>query len=175
MPGFGITPVGAFPPASSDGFPRFIQFQAGGVDVGDRSVETLNFIGSVGASVSSDGATVTVDVDSTTPLPTFAWFDTPGDYTLTLADASNGLRMSGTTGSQVVTIPTSAALQFADGDAVLVRQYGDAHVEFVADGGNLVYRDTTFLPSIAGRNGIVTLIYDAGLDEWILCGDMELL
>ena len=173
MPAFGITPVGVFPPASSDGFPRFIQFRVGGMDVGDRAVENLNFVGSVGATVSSDGATVTVDVDSTTPLPTFAWLDVPADYTLTLADADNGLRTSGTTGTQVITIPSSSVVQHLDGAGILVRQYGAARVEFVATDGNLVYRTADFNAAIAGQNGVITLIYDAGPDEWVLCGDME--
>lgn len=175
MPAFGITPSGVFPPASSDGFPRFIQFRVNGVDVGDRSVENLNFTGGVSATVSSDGATVTVDVDSSAPAASFNWFDVPGDYTLTLADADNGLRASGTTGTQIVTIPASADLQFDDGAATLVRQYGAARVEFVALGGNLVYRDSAFSAAIAGVNGVVTLVYDAGPDEWVLCGDLEAL
>ncbi len=62
MPTFGITPVSGFPPVTDTGFPRFIQWREDGSDVGSRSVENVNFTGDVALSVSSDGATVTVDV-----------------------------------------------------------------------------------------------------------------
>lgn len=62
MPSFGFTPVPAFPPVSDDGFPRFLQFQENGANVGDTTVETVNLVGDVALTVSSDGGTLTIDV-----------------------------------------------------------------------------------------------------------------
>lgn len=62
MPTFGITPVLGFPPASDEGFPRFIQFQHDGEDVGDTTVEVVNFTGNVEVSVDSTGTILTVHV-----------------------------------------------------------------------------------------------------------------
>ena len=79
MATFGITPVTGFPPVTDEGFPRFIQFQVDGNDVGGRSVENVNFIGDVSGTVSSDGSTATFDIG----VPGVNWTDVPGDYTLT--------------------------------------------------------------------------------------------
>jgi len=62
MSTFGITPVTGFPPASDEGFPRFLQFQQDGVDVGDTTVEVVNFTGNVEVSVDSTGTILTVHV-----------------------------------------------------------------------------------------------------------------
>lgn len=174
MPAFGITPSGVFPPASSDGFPRFIQFRVNGVDVGDRSVENLNFTGGVSATVSSDGATVTVDVDSSAPAASFNWFEAPGDYTLTVADADNGLATTNSTGVQQITVPLDADADLS-GSSVLVSQEGGAQAEIVAAPGvTLQYRSAAFLPRTAGEFAVLTLIWRAA-NTWIVCGDLEAL
>ena len=68
MPAFGLTPVSGFPPASPDTFPQGIQFQLEGEDVGDRTVDTVNFVAgdalamSVGSGESSGILTITIPV-----------------------------------------------------------------------------------------------------------------
>jgi len=62
MATFGISPLGGFPPAADDGFPRFMQFQHDGEDVGDTTVQVVNFTGNVEVSVDSTGTILTVHV-----------------------------------------------------------------------------------------------------------------
>ena len=171
MPTFGITPVGTFPPATNDGFPRFIQFRQDGTDVGDRAVENLNFTGGADLTVSSDGSTVTVDLGGAPA--SFTWLEVPGDYTLTITDADMGVATTGTTGAQVITVPPASAVAFSEGDAVLVHQDGSAQAQIAAGAGvTLVYRADAFNPYVAGEGGVLTLIY-RGADRWIVCGDLE--
>lgn len=40
---FGITPTQGFNPTTDNEFPDYMQFQADGVDLGDRAADTLNF------------------------------------------------------------------------------------------------------------------------------------
>ena len=171
MPAFGITPVGTFPPASSDGFPRFIQFSQDGTDVGDRAVENLNFTGGAGLTVNSSGSTVTVDLGGAPA--SFTWLEVPGDYTLTLADADMGLATTGTTGAQTITVPPAANVMFDAGAAILVHQDGPAQAQIAAGiGVQLIYRYAFFNPHVAGEGGVLTLIY-RGANRWIVCGDLE--
>jgi len=51
MPGFSVSPVGPFPPVTSEEFPDFLQWQWEGVDVGDTTVDTVNLTGDVTVSV----------------------------------------------------------------------------------------------------------------------------
>lgn len=64
MPGFSVTPVGPFPPVNSEPFPSFIQWQWEGVDIGDRTVNTVNIIGasdiSVGTGEETNVLTITI-------------------------------------------------------------------------------------------------------------------
>lgn len=41
---FGVTPVTNFPPPTPDTFPAGIQWQLDGVDVGDRTIDTVSFV-----------------------------------------------------------------------------------------------------------------------------------
>lgn len=167
MATFGITPVTGFPPVTDDGFPRFIQFQVDGNDVGGRSVENVNFVGDVSGTVSSDGSTVTVDIG----VPGVNWTDVPGDYTLTDDDVDAGIAATGVSGTQVITIPGDDELDADVGRAILLYAEGGATVQIApASGVTLRYRDA-FIAEIAGQFGIVTLIKRAA-NEWLLCGDM---
>jgi len=67
MTGFSVSPVGAFPPAEDDGFPRFIQFQCEGVNLGGPDADTVNFVGLIVATRGDSGVgenTVTVTLFS---------------------------------------------------------------------------------------------------------------
>ena len=60
---FGITAAG-FPPATDEGWPRFIQFQYNGVNLGGPDADTVNFVGDIvairgGSGVDDDTITVT--------------------------------------------------------------------------------------------------------------------
>jgi hypothetical protein len=174
MPGFSITPVAAYPPTSSDGFPRFIQFQRDGVDVGTRAVENLNFTGPgvTGMTVNSAGSTVDVEIEGNP----FAWVEAEGDYTLSLSDVDCGVATIGNTGAQMIVIPPESDVPWVAGAAVLVLQDGEAQAQVMvgASGMELIYRPAAFNPYTAGQGAILTLIY-RGSDRWVVCGDMEAL
>lgn len=169
MPSFGITPASGFPPPTDQGFPRFIQWQVDGVDLGSRAlVETVNVIGGAEGSVSSDGGTATLDLSGVGGGMT--WREVAGDYTLVAGDAGNGLAATGVSGAQTITIP-GEDVQIAVGKAILVYAEGGGGVQFApVSGVTLRYRDA-FLAEIAGQFGVATLIKRAA-DEWILCGDL---
>lgn len=98
------------------------------------------------------------------------WFDFDGDATLVPADAGNGLRSTGNSGVQYLTIPEGG---FVMGDTVLVHQAGGAQVQFVRPSGlpDLQYR-AVYDPRTADENSLVTLRYQ-GDEQWLLSGDLE--
>jgi hypothetical protein len=55
---FAVAPVTDLPPAAADQFPQGLQWQLEGVDVGDRDIDTVNFVA---------GATLGIEVDPTNP------------------------------------------------------------------------------------------------------------
>ncbi len=55
---FGVTPVTNFPPPTPDEFPGGIQWQLDGVDVGDRTIDTVSFV---------SGDTLAMEVDEDNP------------------------------------------------------------------------------------------------------------
>lgn len=173
---YGITGLGGFAQQAPEDFPRFIQFQEEGVDLGDNAVEVVNFTGAAVTATRGTGEntdTLTVDVGA----PALTWIDTPGDYTLEKSNAGNGLATSGVTGVQTITIPADTGdtdVDFVDGNAVLVYQEGAAAVAFAtAVGVTLDYRATAFLAEIAGQGGIITLIKRSA-DKWLICGDLAI-
>ena len=66
MATFGMTPVSGFPPVTPDSFPQGLQFQLEGEDVGDRTVDTVNFVAgdalamTVGAGENANILTITI-------------------------------------------------------------------------------------------------------------------
>lgn len=64
---FGISPSSPTPPVTSEGFPRYIQFQNDGTDLGEPDVSTVNFqdglIATRGAGENANRVTVEVDTD----------------------------------------------------------------------------------------------------------------
>ena len=59
---FGVTPVG-YTPVTDQGFPRFIQFQYNGVNLGGPDADTVNFLGDIVAVRGTSGTdenTITV-------------------------------------------------------------------------------------------------------------------
>lgn len=167
MPSFGITPVTGFPPVSDDGFPRFIQFQVDGVDVGNRSVENVNFTGDVDLSVSSDGGTVTVNVAGGSGSP--SWRDVESDAVLQATDADKGISFSGVSGAQILVVEDV----LSEMQAVLLLAYGGATVQVVgASGVEVLVRDG-LLAELAGQYATATLIKRAA-GVYVLCGDLTL-
>lgn len=63
---FAITPVTGFPPAAPSDFPRYIQFQWNGVNLGGPDADTVNFVGTgfdvVRGASGTDENTITVTV-----------------------------------------------------------------------------------------------------------------
>ena len=66
MTAFSVTPVGPFPPDESGGFPKFIQFQQDGVNLGGPDADTVNFVGNLIATREPSG------VDQNTIVVTIA-------------------------------------------------------------------------------------------------------
>lgn len=97
------------------------------------------------------------------------WFDFGGDATLLPADAGNGLRSTGNSGVQYLTIPGSG---FVMGDTVLVHQAGGAQVQFVPESGVILQYRAVYNPRTADENSLATLRYQ-GEDQWLLSGDLE--
>lgn len=63
MPSFGITPVSGYPPATDQGFPRFIQWLVNDVEIGGTTVEQVNLVGdAIEGSVNSGGNRLTVAI-----------------------------------------------------------------------------------------------------------------
>jgi len=135
-------------------------------------VSTLNIGSGIGVTVSGDVATLTI------AAPHLIWEDVPGDYTLQLSDAENGISTSGTTGIQTVFIPGDTGdptIDFINGQSVLVFQEGAAQIEFTpVSGVQLLYRIDQFLPFSAGQGATLTLVKRTA-NTWILCGDMAAL
>lgn len=168
MPSFGITPASGFPPPTDQGFPRFIQWQVNGDNIGSRSlVETVNLVGDLDATVNSGGDTLTVQIGG------MSWTEFASDYTLGANDANQGLASTGNSGVQYLTVPAEGTAQFNAGDAVLVLQDGGAQVQVRAESGvELIYRPSAFNPYTAGEGAALTLIY-RGSDRWLVTGDLE--
>jgi len=105
----------------------------------------------------------------TADLP-FAWNTPgPGNYTLVLADLGNGVVMNGGT----LTIPPNSSVAFPDGASIVVLDKGYMDPYAIAgDVGVTLEHRVAFLPASAGQFGTVTLIQQ-GIDNWILCGDLE--
>ncbi len=83
---FGVNPVTGFPPPTPDEFPGGIQWQLDGVDVGDRTIDTVSF-------VSGDALAMEVDEDNSARLiitiPAGGGGSVP-NLILSLAGASTG-------------------------------------------------------------------------------------
>lgn len=167
MPSFAITPASGYPPPTDQGFPRFIQWLVNSIEVGTTVVERVDVTGSaVAGTVSTDGGTLTLEIGP----QGLTWAEVPGDYVLTEGDAENGISTTGTSGTQVITVP-GEDVEIAPGKAVLVFQEGAAGVQFVPASGVTLLQRSAFAAEIAGQYGIVTLIKrEAGV--WLLCGDM---
>lgn len=168
MAAFSIAPVGGAPPATDTGWPRFIQFQSAGVDLGGPDADTVDFATGLSATrgTGENENVVTVVAD---PAPALTWRHIDGDGIVTADDVANGISMDASSGGPVLVVPPGV---IPSGQSVLVLQRGAAQVSLPAQSGiDFVYRDTAFQAAIAGQGGILTLI---GLDDGsvLLCGDL---
>ncbi len=66
---FGVTPAGSGVPAVDAGWPRFIQFQNNGVNLGGPDADTVNFIGDFVVTTGGSGAenVINVSIDIVPP------------------------------------------------------------------------------------------------------------
>lgn len=172
MATFGLAPMlGAFPPPASEDFPNFIQFRAGGVDLGGRDADTVDFIGGRATRGTGDNSGVVTVV-----LGGMVWREVENDTVLTKADSEGGIATTSTTGVQSVTVPADtvdSAVDLLDGTCVVLCQQGAARLEVHAEPGvTLLYRSAAFNPAAAGQYATMSLIKrDANV--WLLCGDLE--
>lgn len=172
MPAFSITPVTDFPTPDADAFPNYIQFQADGEDLGLPDADTVNITGGLRATRGTGESSSVITVRGAL----LSWRDTASDTTLTLADAGNGVAVTATSGEVYVTVPADTgdeAVDFGDGEAVLVYSAAPALVTVVPESGvELQYR-SGLLSTLAGEFATATLIKRAP-NVWVLCGDLEL-
>jgi hypothetical protein len=169
MPTFSIAPVGPFPPATDEGFPQFIQFQGDGVNLGGPDADTVNFTDGISATRGVGENANVVTATAVPILPTLTWRVIAGDGMVEAADVDNGIAMTATSGSALLTVPTGV---IPSGHSVLVLQEGDAPVILMmSSGGDFIYRTAVFDPETAGPGAILTLI---GRDDArvVLCGDL---
>ena len=172
MATFGLTPtVAGFPPPNSEDFPNYLQFRAGGVDLGGRDADTVDFVGGrVSRGTGDNSGIVTVVIGG------MAWRDVENDTVLVRADAEGGVATTGTTGMQSITVPADVGDESIDlpiGSCVVLFQAGAARLEVQAESGvALLYRDDAFTTAAAGQNATMSLIKRAA-NTWLLCGDME--
>lgn len=77
---FGLTVKTAFPRPQSDGFPQGIQWQADGIDLGDRHVQTvdLRLFGSGGVTRDADTLTIIPPQAAEAPSPAPSPSESPG-------------------------------------------------------------------------------------------------
>lgn len=61
---FAITPTTSFPPPTPDAFPMGLQWQLEGADVGDRSIDTVNFVTGDDLAMAAAGTTLTITIPS---------------------------------------------------------------------------------------------------------------
>lgn len=169
MSGFAVTPVAAFSTQNDEGFPDFLTWQQNGVNLGsDATVDTVNVTDGMtatrGTGETANVVTLTAEV---TPFA-LSWRETDTDDTVGADDVDNAIAFTGDDDQILVVAPDV----LTSGKAVLVTQEGDGGVEFsVPSGVTLLFRDDVFLPAIAGRGGIITLI-GRDANTIILCGDM---
>lgn len=168
---FGITPATGFPPQASDEFPNYIQFQNQGTDLGLPNVDTVNFgrnlIATRGTGENANVVTVTGEA--------FTWSDVAGDYLLDVADLGNGVRTTHTTGQLIITVPGDTSLGIASEDvSVLIMQAGLGGVSVVGQSGVTVNVRSALSPQAAGQYAVLSLIH-TGENEWVLCGDLEVI
>lgn len=165
MPGFSVTPVGPFPPANSEDFPDFLQWQVDGVDVGTTAVSTVNLTGAVAATIGTgeNEEVLTIEIGATA----LTWRSAPGDTALAASDAGNGIATTGTTGTQTITITGN---DIDDGEMVLVYQEGAAGVNIVAASGISLRVRSPLTAVSAGQYATVTIIKRGA--TYILCGDL---
>lgn len=170
MPSFGITPASGYPPATDQGFPRFIQWQVDGVDVGSRAlVETVNIVGGAEGTVNSGGDTATIDLSGVGGAMT--WRDVPGDYTLVAEDAGNGIATTGVSGNQTITVPADDVV-IPVGSAILLTQYAAGGVLIVPVSGVTLLVRAELAAQLAGPYAVATLLKKAA-NTWLLCGDLS--
>ncbi len=174
MATFGLAPMlAAFPPPGAEDFPNYIQFRAGGVDLGGRDADTVDFVGGVVTRGTGDNSGVVTVV-----LGGMVWREVENDTVLTKADSEGGIATTSTTGMQSITVPADtgdSTVDLLDGTCVVLFQEGAARLEVHAESGvALRYRDDAFNAAAAGQYATLSLI-KRDTNVWLLCGDMEAL
>ena len=172
MATFGLIPMlGAYPTPPAEDFPNYMQFRAGGVDLGGRDADTVDFIGGLVTRGTGDNSGVVTVV-----IGGMVWREVENDTVLTKADAEGGVATTGTTGMQSITVPADtgdSAVDLGNGACVVLFQEGAARLEVHAESGvTLLYRDEAFNPAAAGQYATMSLI-KRDANTWVLCGDLE--
>jgi hypothetical protein len=140
---FALTPKTAFPRPQADGFPQGVQYQDDGTNLGDRHVQTVDFIGGVVTRLGDKltvplGTTLTIEEDGVEVAEDVTRISFNGDLAVSVESGPSGkvnVSVSGgggggvtslfsatrqttnqTSGSTVVFNDATAALGFTDGN-----------------------------------------------------------
>ena len=173
MPAFSISPVGDFPAATDDGFPKYVQIRSDGVNLGGPDAEIYDFLNGVATRGTGENANV-ITIDSSKngggAATGFSWNEQTVDYTLVAADLGNGLAMNSATPT-TVTVPAFADVPTVPGDAILVYQQGAGVSTIVgATGVTLVADGDPTTIETNGQGALVTLV-NRDTNVWVVGDD----
>lgn len=96
--------------------------------------------------------------------------ETGTNYTLTLSDADDYIRMNNAS-NNTVTVPPHSSVAFPIGTQFLIRQVGVGPTSIVAGSGVTINTPSTL--NLRTQSSTVALVQTNTLNEWDLCGDLE--
>lgn len=170
MPAFSISPASPFPPSTGEPFPVGIQWQDDGLNLGDRTVDTVNIRTRLLASRGSGETSNVLTIDA----GAFTWRDVTDDDSVAAADLGNGLKVETAGSATLITVPgdDELGLSASEGDvSMLIMQAGVGAVSVEGQSGVIVRVRSALLAQLAGQYAVASLIH-TGPDEWVICGDL---
>jgi len=170
MPAFSISPVSPYPPATGEPFPVGIQWQDDGLDLGDRTIDTVNIRTRLLATRGSGETSNVLTIDA----GAFTWRDVFDDDSVAAADLGNGLKVDTSGSATVITVPgdDELGLVASEGDvSMLIMQAGVGAVSVEGQSGVTVRVRSALLAQLAGQYAVASLIH-TGTNEWVICGDL---
>lgn len=170
MPAFALTPISPYPPATGEPFPVGIQWQDDGLNLGDRTVDTVNLRTRLVATRGSGETSNVLTIDA----GAFTWREVTEDDLVVAADVGNGLKVNSAGSAVLITVPgdDELGIDAAEGDvSMLIMQAGVGAVSIEGQSGVTINVRSALLAQPAGQYAVVSLIH-TGTDEWVICGDL---
>jgi hypothetical protein len=170
MPGFEITPATGFPPQTPQEFPLGLQFQNGGVNLGGRDADTVNFstgtTATRGTGTSSNIITVTAEGGGGGDR-TWRTLEDGGDVLET--DRNNAIAWTSNDSASLV-VP-SGLFDDAGGGDVMFYQGGSGYLFVGGDGGTNVEYRSGLGPALRGPHAVAFLRW-LSPNNYVLYGDL---